>query len=144
MYKFEKINNDTYKLIINNKEFTFTRTIDLVKELQSVDLYTTYYVAEFLADRGETLEDTKLRIERKLNGQTIVDESNLNAIKEQAKNIAYYEILNKIFKKTFGLDYLELLKETGINANDTKAVSEFVADITNIFIKGIEDNTPSD
>lgn len=140
MYKFEKIDEDNYKLIINDKEFTFTRTIDLARELQSVDMYTTYYVAEFLADRGETLDNTKLRIERKENGKTIIDESNLEALKKQASSLAYYEILNRIFKKTFNIDFMTLLKETGIT--DTNEIGRFTADITKIFVNGLEDNTP--
>lgn len=142
MYKFEKIDNDTYKLIINDKEYTFKRTIDIAKELQSIDMYTTYYLADFLADRGETLDNTKLRVEIKKGNQTIVDESNLNAVKEQARNLAYYDILNKIFKKTIGFNYLDLLKEINIDTSDSKGIEQFVTDFTQVLLNGINDNTP--
>ena len=142
MYKFEKINEDTYKLIVGDKEFIFTRTVDLAKELQSLDMYTTFYVAEFLADRGETLDNTKLRVERVENGKTIVDESNLEALKNQARNLAYYDIINKIFKKTFNKGYMELLNDIGINLNNEKEVGDFVGELTKILTNGLIDNTP--
>ena len=97
MYKFEKINEDTYKLITDTKEFTFTRTVDIARELQSVDMYTTFYVAQFLAERGETLDNTRLRVERHEGNKTIVDESGLEAVKKEARNLAYYDIINKLF-----------------------------------------------
>ena len=141
--KFEKINEDTFKLIANDKEFVFTRTVDLAKELQSVDMYTTAYVAEFLAERGETLDNTKLRVERKVNGQTIVDESNIEALKKQAQNLAYYDVINKIFKKIFGKGYMDQLKEIGIKADNVEEVSKFTSELTQILMNGIDDNTPS-
>lgn len=142
MYKFEKINEDTYKLVTDTEEITFNRVIDIVKELQSVDMYTTYYVAEFLAERGETLENTKLRVERKENGKTIVDDSNLKALEEKARNSAYYDILNRVFRKTLGKDYLGTLQLLNINSADVEGVRKFVEEFTNILVKGINDNTP--
>ncbi len=143
MYKFEKINDDTYKLITDTKEFTFTRTVDIARELQSVDMYTTFYVAQFLAERGETLDNTSLRVERKEGNQTIVDESGLEAIKKEARNLAYYDIINKLFKKIFGKGYMEQLTDIGINLTDTDTVSKFVGDLTRILTNGLDDNTPS-
>lgn len=142
MYKFEKINEDTYKLVTDTEEITFNRVIDIVKELQSVDMYTTYYVAEFLAERGETLENTKLRVERKENGKTIVDDSNLKALEEKARNSAYYDILNRVFRKTLGKDYIGTLQLLNISSTDVTGVQKFVEEFTNILVKGISDNTP--
>lgn len=143
MYKFEKINDDTYKLITDTKEFTFTRTVDIARELQSVDMYTTFYVAQFLAERGETLDNTSLRVERKEGNKIIVDESGLEAIKKEARNLAYYDIINKLFKKIFGKGYMEQLTDIGINLTDTDAVSKFVGELTKVLTNGIDDNTPS-
>lgn len=142
MYKFEKINEDTYKLITDTNEFTFNRVIDIVRELQSVDMYTTYYVAEFLASRGETLENTKLRVERKENGKTIVDDSNLKALEEKARNSAYYDVLNNVFRKTLGMDYIKTLEALNISSSDVKGVENFVTEFTQILVNGMSDNTP--
>ena len=69
MYKFEKISEDEYKLITDKKEYTINRNIDLVKEMQSVDLYSTMIVADFLAERGETYENTKGPVEKVVIGK---------------------------------------------------------------------------
>ena len=142
MYRFEKINEDTYKLITDDKEFTFTRTIDLVRELQKVDMYTTSYIADMLAERGETFENTKLIVQHQEGGKTIVDESNLKALKEQARNLATYDVMNNIFNKIFGVGYIELIRTLKIDVNNTNEVQKFVTDITNVLISGIKDNTP--
>jgi hypothetical protein len=143
MYKFEKINEDTYKLTTDTKEFTFTRTVDIARELQSVDMYTTFYVAQFLAERGETLDNTSLRVERHEGNKTIVDESGLEAVKKEARNLAYYDIINKLFNKIFGKGYMELLTEIGIDLNNQDAVGKFVGELTRILTAGLDDNTPS-
>lgn len=143
MYRFEKISEDTYKLI-GNKEFTFTRTIDLAKTLQSLDMETTIILADILAERGETFENTKLKIERKEGNKTIVDESNFDRVKEQARNIAMYNILDKIFKKLFGLGYLELITQVGLDTNNLPEIEKFVTDLTNVLVNGIKEQTPSE
>ena len=143
MYRFEKISEDTYKLI-GNKEFTFTRTIDLAKTLQSLDMETTIILADILAERGETFENTKLKIERKEGNKTIVDESNFDRVKEQARNIAMYNILDKIFKKLFGLGYLELITQVGLDINNLPEIEKFVTDLTNVLVNGIKEQTPSE
>ena len=142
MYSFKKENEDTYKLITDTKEFTFTRTIDLAKELQKVDMYTTLYMADILEERGETFENTKLKVERKEGNKVIVDETNFNKLKEQARVLAYYDILNKIFKKLFNEDYIGLIQAIGINIENEEEINKFVTELTNILIKGIQEDTP--
>lgn len=142
MYRFEKINEDTYKLITEDNEFTFTRTIDLVRELQRVDMYTTSYMADMLAERNETFENTKLIVKRQEGNKTIVDESNLNKLKEQAKNLATYDVMNNIFNKICGTGYLQLIKALKIDVKNTNEVQKFVSEFTSVLINGIKDNTP--
>lgn len=142
MYKFEKINEDTYKLITDEKEFTFTRTVDLAKELQKLDLYTTSYLVDMLAERGETIDNTKLRIEKKVDGKIIVDESNLNFLKQKAKDLAFMDILDKITKKIFGIDFITTLSTINVDETDTKGIENFTADLGTILVKGMSDNSP--
>lgn len=142
MYKFEKINEDTYKLITDEKEFTFTRTVDLAKELQKLDLYTTSYLVDMLAERGETIENTKLRIEKKVDGKIIVDESNLNFLKQKAKDLAFMDVLDKITKKIFGIDFITTLSTINVDETDTKGIENFTADLGTILVKGMSDNSP--
>ena len=140
MYKFEKINEDTYKLILDHKEFVFTRVVDLAKELQSVGLETTLVMADMLAERGETFENTKLRVERKNGNETIIDETNFNKVKEEAGKIAYYNILNRIFKKIFKIGYIDLIAETGLTKENE--IIKFVEELTSVLVNGIKEDTP--
>lgn len=142
MYKFEKINEDTYKLITDEKEFIFTRTVDLAKELQKLDLYTTSYLVDMLAERGETIDNTKLRIEKKVDGKIIVDESNLNFLKQKAKDLAFMDVLDKITKKIFGIDFITTLSTINVDETDTKGIENFTADLGTILVKGMSDNSP--
>ena len=114
MYQFKKINDDEYCLISDNKEFPFKRTVDIAKEMQSIDMITTVKVAEFLAERGETYDNTKLRVERIEGNNTIIDESNLRMIEKKAKDIATTEVLNKVYKRLFNKSIAEMLKELDI------------------------------
>lgn len=136
MYQFKKINEDEYKLISGDKEFTFTRTVDLAKEMQSVDLLVTIKLADLLAGRGETFDNTKLRIERKEGNQTIVDESNLRMIESKLKEQAYDEIALNLIKKAFNMDVTTLVKELGLKIEET---SKFCEDFFKVLAKGIDD-----
>lgn len=142
MYKFEKINEDEYKLTGNGKEFTFTRTVDIVKEVQSIDLRATINVAEILAERGETYENTKLRITRNEGNKTIVDESNLRALESTARIQALNEVLDKVYRKIFNMAPLELVKEIGIDITDKESIAKFSENFTKILLNGMSDNTP--
>lgn len=142
MYKFEKINEDTYKLITDEKEFTFTRTVDLAKELQKVDLYTTSYLADMLAARGETFENTTLKVERIEGNKIIVDESNFNMMKQEARKLANYDVMNLVFKKIFRKDYIEMLMDLKIDLEDLNEVEKFVTELTQILVNGMKENSP--
>lgn len=146
MYKFEKISDDEYKLVTDSKEHLLIRNIDLTKEIQSVDLYSTMIVADFLAERGETYDNTKLRVTRKINDngtlKEIVDESNLKRLEEKARNQAYYEVLDRVFNKTCGVGYLDIIKECGIT--DNEGVEKFVKEFTKVITQGIDDSPRQD
>lgn len=140
MYQFQKITDDKYKLIGNEKEFTFTRTVDIAKDLQSIDLIATVKVAEILAERGETYENTKLRIERKEDGKTVIDESNLKMIEEKAKRQASVEVVSKLITKIFNKNVTDLIIELGLK--DEKDGEKFITEIMNVLLNGIQDDTP--
>lgn len=142
MYKFEKVNEDTYKLITDEEEFIFTRTVDLAKELQKVDLYTTSYLADMLAARGETFENTTLKVERIEGNKIIVDESNFNMMKQEARKLAYYDVMNLVFKKIFRKDYIEMLMDVKIDLEDLNEVEKFVTELTQILVNGMKENSP--
>lgn len=140
MYQFKKINDDEYKLISGDKEFTFTRTVDVVRKLQSIDMVATVKVVDILAERGETYENTKLRIERKEGNQTIVDESNLRRIETEARKQASIEVVSDLIEKIFGRKLTDLILELGMA--DEKDGEHFITDIMNILLNGLPEDTP--
>ena len=140
MYQFKKINDDEYKLISGDKEFTFTRTVDVVRKLQSIDMVATVKVVDILAERGETYENTKLRIERKEGNQTIVDESNLRRIETEARKQASIEVVSDLIEKIFGRKLTDLILELGMV--DEKDGENFITDIMNILLNGLPEDTP--
>lgn len=142
MYQFKKINDDEYILISGEKEYPFKRTVDIAKEMQSIDMVATIIVAELLAERGETYENTKLRVERKEGNKIIVDESNLRALEKKAKQKALEEVISRVYKKLFNKNIIELLVDIGIDLEDEELIQKFSTELTEILVKGIDDNTP--
>ena len=139
MFKFERINDDNFKLTANGKEFTFTRTVELAKELQSVDLKKTIKLIEFLADRGETIETTKLRIERKNGNETIIDESNLEAIKATFEPQIMSEILDNLLIQQIGINMVDLLGRLNLEPDE---IERFGKEMGSALINGIPQETP--
>lgn len=142
MYQFKKINDDKYKLITDSSEYEINRTVDLAREIQSVDLRATTIVAEFLAERGETYENTKLVITKQEGNKTIVDESNLKRLEQSAHNQAYFEVLDSIFKKTIKLSYINTMQEIG--AKTEEDVNKFISEFANLIVHGIDDTPRSE
>lgn len=137
MYQFKKINDDKYKLITDNSEYEINRTVDLAREIQSVDVRATTIVADLLAERGETYGNTKLVITRQEGNKTIVDESNLKELEKSAHNQAYFEVLDSIFKKTIKLSYINTMQEIG--AKTEEDVNKFISEFANLIVHGIDD-----
>lgn len=138
MYQITKINEDTYKLEGNGKEYQFTRTVDLMAMFQSIDLKTTIKLADVLSERGETLDTTKLRVERTNGNETTIDESNLNMIRDSIKAQVTSEIIAEIFKKAIGKDILTIIQELNIANED---IEPFTQALTKVLLSG-QDDTP--
>lgn len=138
MYKFVRINEDEFK-IIGAKEFTFTRTVDLAKKLQSTDIRKTEKLIEYLAERGETIGNTKLRIERKEGNKTYIDESNLEAIKNAYEQEVTIEIIDDIVKAQIGIGFEQLLMELKIEKDEGE---QFGKDFFTALANGVEEDTP--
>lgn len=139
MYKFERIDEDKFKIVGKDKEYTFTRVVELAKELQSIDLKKTIKLIEFLAERGETLETTKLRVTRQEGNKTIVDESNLEAIKKAFEPEITMEIINNITQKQTGLKMQDIISELGIEINEAE---QFGRDYIKALSSGVTEETP--
>ncbi len=140
-YEFIKVDDDNITLKYKDKEFNIKKDIDLLKRLGSIQQKAKIKMMADLKKDGLTVSD--LEVERHEGNKTIVDESGLEAVKKEARNLAYYDIINKLFNKIFGKGYMELLTEIGIDLNDQDAVGKFVGELTRILTTGLDDNTPS-
>ena len=138
MYKFIRINEDEFQ-IIGAKTFTFTRTVDLARRLQSTDIRKTEKLIEYLAERGETIGNTKLRIERKEGNKTYIDESNLEAIKKAYEQEVTIEIIDDIVKAQIGIGFEQLLMELKIEKDEGE---QFGKDFFTALANGVEEDTP--
>lgn len=138
MYKFIRINEDEFQ-IVGAKTFIFTRTVDLARRLQSTDIKKTEKLIEYLAERGETIGNTKLRIERKEGNKTYIDESNLEAIKKAYEPEIIMDIINDIVKAQIGIGFEQLLIELKIEKGEGE---QFGKDFFSALANGVEEDTP--
>lgn len=138
MYRIERIDDDNFK-IIGKKEFVFTRIVEYAKDLQSIDVKKTQMLIDYLAERGETIDNTKLRITRQEGNKVIVDESNLNAIKKAFEPVIYMQIIDNIVKKQIGISFSELVTELEIEAEEA---GNFGKDFLEALINGVKEDTP--
>ena len=135
MYKFKKIDKDTFELEYNGVTHTITNDLEKVVQLQQVDFEARVLLNKKLKEQNATLDD--LRYERKEGNKTIVDDSQLQLLLEECKKEAIYNKLKKIIKDTTNLDLLQIAKELGEDEFQ-KFVSEFV-----INMSGEGEKTPS-
>ena len=135
MYKFKKIDKDTFELEYNGVTHTITNDLEKVVQLQQVDFEARVLLNKKLKEQNATLDD--LQYERKEGNKTIIDDSQLQLLLEECKKEAIYNKLKKIIKDTTNLDLLQIAKELGEDEFQ-KFVSEFV-----INMSGEGEKTPS-
>lgn len=135
MFSFKRIDKDTFELEYNGKTHTITSDLEKVVQLQQIDFEARVLLNKKLKEQGATIED--LQYEKKENGKTIIDDSQLQLLLEECKKEATYNKLKKIIKDTTDLDLLEIAKELGEKDFQT-FVSEFV-----INMSGEGEKTPS-
>lgn len=123
-YKFEKVDNDTTKLSYKEKEFDIKRDVQLTKKVQSIYMKARIKMMVDLAKEGITKKD--LVIERKENGKTYYDNTNVTEIEQNYIQMASLELYNEICKKATGMEIDELMEDIGLNENKAeKFGSEF-------------------
>ena len=97
-YKFEKVDNDTTKLSYKEKEFEIKRDVELTKKIQGIYMKARTKMMVDLAKEGITKKD--LVIERKENGKTYYDNTNVTEIEQNYIQMASLELYNEICKKS--------------------------------------------
>lgn len=118
-YKFEKIDSDTTKLSYKEKEFEIKRDVDLTRKLQGLYMKARTKMMLDLAKEGITKKD--LVIEKKENGKTYYDNSNLTDLEQSYLHMTSLDLYNEISKKYTGLELQELMEDIGIDESEAEA-----------------------
>ena len=136
-YKFEVIDNDTTKLTYKDKEFKIKRNINLLKRTQEVYFKARTKMMVDLTKQGITKKD--LIIEKKENGKTYYDDTNIREIENNYIEMENLEIYNSIAEDYTGMSWIELIEDIGLEETD---IEEFAFN----FAKSLQgkDKTPSE
>ena len=117
-YKFERIDNDTTKLSYKDKEFEFKRDVDLTKRMQSLYIKARTKMMVDLAKEGISKKD--LVIERKENGKTYYDNTNVTEIENTYIQMASLDLYNEISEKYTKMDLQTLMEDIGLDENEAE------------------------
>lgn len=136
-YKFEIVDNDTTKLTYKDKEFKIKRNINLLKRTQEVYFKARTKMMVDLTKQGITKKD--LIIEKKENGKTYYDDTNIREIENNYIEMENLEIYNSIAEDYTGMSWIELIEDIGLEESD---IEEFAFN----FAKSLQgkDKTPSE
>lgn len=136
-YKFEIVDNDTTKLTYKDKDFKIKRNINLLKRTQEVYFKARTKMMVDLTKQGITKKD--LIIEKKENGKTYYDDTNIREIENNYIEMENLEIYNSIAEDYTGMSWIELIEDIGLEESD---IEEFAFN----FAKSLQgkDKTPSE
>lgn len=136
-YKFEKIDDDTTKLIYKDKEFEIKRDVELTSKMQGVYMKARTKMMIDFSKQGITKKD--LVIEKKEKGKTYYDNSNLNELEKYYTEMAFLEIYDEISKEATGMIFQELISDIGLNENESE---EFGLEFSDVLLG--KQKTPSE
>lgn len=117
-YEFKKNGTDDWSLCYKNKEIKFNSKVEFIKELQDVPRKARVKMVKDLAKDGMTVQS--LIVEHTEGSKTIQDHSNKDFIEKGYIQEAQIEAMNEIIQKMFGMDYVTLLTDIGIE-NEVEA-----------------------
>ena len=138
-YEFKKIDNDTTELKYKDKTFTIKKDVALIKELQSINSRARTKMLVELSKQGITTKD--LTIERKENGKTYFDNSNLEGIEEQYIQEESINMLDSLCMRFFNMGLTELLMDVDITDSE-KEGEDFTSKLIEAMV-GITTEAPS-
>lgn len=136
-YKFEKIDDDITKLTYKDKEFEIKKDVELTAKMQGVYMKARTKMMLELSKEGITKKD--LVIERKANGKTYYDNSNINELEKYYTEMAFLEIYDEISKEATGMIFQDLILDIGLNENESE---EFGLEFSNALLGNTK--TPSE
>lgn len=125
-YKFEKLDEDLYKLTLGDKEYQIKRDLDCIVELQQVDLEARIILNQRLKQMGASAED--LMISKKDGSKEIIDDTEYQKALKDCQSIARVKKLDDILSKKIGIKTTEL----ALMIEDAKKYQEFIQDFIKI------------
>ena len=147
-YEFKKITLDEYKLVIENKEYPFKRTIEMGEKVQGITASARIKMLKELTKMGLTKND--LIIKKDLgNGKTVYDETNYQEFEKKFIEEETLQVANDLMESCFKMTTTKLFEELGINVNseinedEANGIMMFTQKFITIISKE-EKDTPSD
>lgn len=116
---------DNYFLEYKDKILPFHSNVGMVNELQGAIKKARLRLIKELKDQGMSLSD--LTTKKEENGKVIYDTSDRQYIEEVYINEEYQKALEKIIQDSFGMSYLDLLNDIGIETEEES--KEFFGEI---------------
>ena len=116
---------DNYFLEYKDKILPFHSNVGMVNELQGAIKKARLRLIKELKDQGMSLSD--LTTKKEENGKVIYDTSDRQYIEEVYINEDYQKALEKIIQDSFGMSYLDLLNDIGIETEEES--KEFFGEI---------------
>lgn len=113
-YEFIKEGIDNWLLKYKDRTIRFSSKVEYIKELQDVPRKARVKMVKDLAKDGMTIQS--LIVEHTEGSKTIQDHSNKDFIEKGYIQEAQIEAMNEIIQKMFGMDYVTLLTEIGIES----------------------------
>ena len=107
---------DNYFLEYKDKILPFHSNVGMVNELQGAIKKARLRLIKELKDQGMSLSD--LTTKKEENGKVIYDTSDRQYIEEVYINEEYQKALEKIIQDSFGMSYLDLLNDIGIETEE--------------------------
>ena len=107
---------DNYFLEYKDKILPFHSNVGMVNELQGAIKKARLRLIKDLKDQGMSLSD--LTTKKEENGKVIYDTSDRQYIEEVYINEEYQKALEKIIQDSFGMNYLDLLNDIGIETEE--------------------------
>lgn len=135
-YKFERIDSDTTKLTYQDKEFEIKRDVNLTKKMQGLYMKARTKMMVDLSKEGITKKD--LTIERKENGKTYYDNSNITEIENTYVQMASMDLYNEICMTYTNMELQELMEDIGLDETEAE---EFGTEFTKALMG--DNKTPS-
>ena len=125
-YKFELLSEDNYRLSYKDKSFEFKSNVNTIKELQGLIVEARKKMLIDLAKEGTSVKE--LTIEKKENGKTYYDNTNVAELEKVYNEKITMEYFDNKCLKLFGLGITELMQDIGLESAEEsqKFATEFI------------------